>query len=68
MRAVLPTRMKGAPAAPIPAALIGPPRSDIGYHVDGVPSERCGSLARSGLPVVVWRPAIAHSFEPVSLP
>src|SRR5512140_2816557 len=66
-RGVWPTRTKGTPAAPIPVASIGPPLTAIGYHVDGQPSERCGSFAIMGLPLAESFPETPHSFEPWSL-
>ncbi len=67
-RGVWPTRTNGTPAAPMPVALISPPFTAIGYHVDGHPSERCGSFAIIGFPVADSFAETPHSFEPRSLP
>ena len=34
------------------------------YHNDGAPSFRCGSLAKSGCPVVVCDPATTQLLDP----
>ncbi len=40
----------------------------IWYQTEGRPGPRCGSLASSGLPVVVWFPATTQELEPMPWP
>lgn len=40
----------------------------IWYQSEGNCGARCGSLASSGLPVVVYWPEITQEFEPMPLP
>src|SRR5690242_10836206 len=40
----------------------------IWYQMPGMPGARCGSLASSGLPVVVSEPATTQEFEPTPSP
>ena len=38
------------------------------YHNEGIAGARCGSLARSGLPVTVFDPDTAQLLEPMPSP
>ena len=43
-------------------------RSWTCVHTDGIAAPRCGSLASSGRPVVVWAPETTHELEPMPSP
>src|SRR5699024_3882318 len=64
----------GIPENPNPATSNGQSASTVRqcrpawYQIPGTVSDRCGSLAKRGLPVVVYLPATTHELEPTSSP
>ena len=58
-----PSRTSGAPGAVAPEIVISGVVMRARYHRIGMFSSRWGSLASSGLPVVLRVPSITHSFD-----
>ena len=59
-----PSTTPGMPGIDAPAIFTPGISRRTKYHSAGALSLRCGSLASSGLPVVVWLPATTQLFEP----
>ena len=63
MRPLWPTTRKGAPGAVAPTSWKSGVSIRTRYQTPGAFSERCGSLARIGLPLAVWPPLIAQALD-----
>src|SRR3954462_3982464 len=74
MRSLCPITTPGSPEKLNPATLKGHSGvtvlqwSPTWYQTDGMAAPRCGSLARSGLPLAVSDPETTHEFDPMSFP
>ena len=62
---VLPSTTAGIPGRVAPMTLIPGASMRAKYHSAGADKPKCGSLARSGLPLVVRLPLRAQLFEPI---
>src|SRR5262245_47606751 len=65
MNRLRPSATAGAPGSVAPMISKSPPTRCARYQVDGSRVPRCGSLARSGFPVVVIVPSTTQLFEPM---
>ena len=65
--AVRPSTMKGKPGklAPITSMPEALDCSRAKYQIAGAPKPRCGSLAKRGLPLLVWLPATTQLLLPL---
>src|SRR5882672_7178236 len=69
MRELCPITTPGTPEKVNPSTLNGQVQcSPIWYQIPGIDGLRCGSLASSGLPVVVSAPPITHELDPMPVP
>ncbi len=74
IRSLWPMTTPGSPAKVNPATSNGQAAEStrqcrpIWYQMPGMDGSRCGSLASSGLPVVVCAPDTTHEFEPMPSP
>src|SRR5215467_1439008 len=63
-----PMTTAGAPGSGAPMTSKSPADKCARYHKDGICASRCGSLARSGLPVAVSVPSTSQLLEPRAEP
>ena len=65
MLSVLPSTTAGMPGRVAPITLIPGASRRAKYHSAGADKPKCGSLARSGLPLAVRLPLSAQLLEPI---
>src|SRR5215467_5235126 len=68
MNLLRPMTTAGVPGSVAPMTSNSPADKCARYHNDGICASRCGSFARSGLPVAVIVPSTTQLLEPRALP
>ena len=63
IRSLWPMTTNGTPATVAPAISRPGVSRRARYQMSGAPNGRCGSLARSGLPLALWRASTTQLFE-----